>query len=102
MNQTDRLKEYIEQLRKEAYEEGVKDATKALSKQMSALEKGQIRQGHWLHIDIKGYPYVACSKCGQIEGWDENTGMYCALVGEKYAHYCPCCGAKMDEEVKDE
>lgn len=84
MEQVDKLKKYIKQLQNDAFEEGVKTATKALS-----------RHGHWEHIDIKGYPYVACSECGQVEGWDENTGMYCALVGEKYAHFCPCCGAEM-------
>lgn len=81
--QAEKLKKYIEQLQADAFEEGFKTATKELSKQMSAIEDGQIRHGQWMEtID----EYYECSKCGGS--------------GDKWMGYCPHCGAKMDEEVE--
>ena len=56
--------------------------------------------GRWIFIrpTKEDRLYVACDQCGQVEVWDENCGMLCALVGEKYAHYCPNCGAYMGGE----
>lgn len=55
------------------------------------------KTGRWIIIrpTKEDRPYVACDQCGQVEAWDENCGMLCALLGEKYAHYCPNCGAYM-------
>lgn len=53
--------------------------------------------GKWIvvHPTKESTEYVACDQCGQVESWDENVGMLCALVGERYAHFCPNCGARM-------
>ena len=55
------------------------------------------KTGRWIFIrpTKEDRLYVACDQCGQVEAWDENCGMLCALIGEKYAHYCPNCGAYM-------
>lgn len=57
------------------------------------------KMGRWIFIrpTKEDRPYVACDQCGQVEAWDENCGMLCALLGEKYAHYCPNCGAYMGQ-----
>lgn len=63
------------------------------------------KKGKWIVKKLKSdddYRYAICDQCGQIEGWDENVGMLCALMGEKYAHYCPNCGADMQKGDKDE
>lgn len=95
MNQADRLKEYIEQLRKDAYEEGVKDATKEMSKQMSAIENGQIRHGHWEPSEIPCERWV-CSECGG-GAWYYDVNGYV-----RKSKYCPNCGAKMDGGQNDD
>ena len=58
------------------------------------------KKGRWIFIrpTKEDRLYVACDQCGQVEAWDENCGMLCALLGEKYAHYCPNCGAFMGED----
>lgn len=49
-----------------------------------------VRHGHWLfYEEPDGYYHTECSECGQ---WcDEDV-----FLKGKW-HYCPCCGAKMDE-----
>jgi hypothetical protein len=91
--QAEILKGYIEQLQNEAFEEGVKVATKALSKQMSAIENGQIKVGYW---DKSGLS--RCSVCGK----DEPFVMTDWRTVQMGTPYCPWCGAKMKEEEKDE
>lgn len=47
------------------------------------------KHGHWIGKPIAGYSMVRCSVCSafanNIERWN----------------YCPICGAKMDEEIKE-
>ena len=71
------LKEYIEQLQHEAFEEGFKIAS----------EQGQ---RHGRNISENGF---LCSECtfGDFGGFHNYK-----------PKYCPNCGAKMDEEVQDE
>lgn len=48
---------------------------------------------HWTHDDD---PVVKCSRCGNfLDMWGVNGGR-----GD--ANFCPHCGAKMDEEGKDD
>ena len=48
------------------------------------------RHGYWeFHAkSIKDVPTESCSECGEWSYGDNEA-------------YCPCCGAKMDEEVKE-
>ena len=80
--QAEKLKKYIEQLQADAFEEGFK----------TAIEQGQ-RHGHWEHIDGTGWwtGWYRCSECGEKE-----------KMKGSFQPYCRWCGAKMDEEVKDE
>ena len=62
------------------------------------------KKGKWIVKKLKpddDYRYAICDQCGQIEGWDENVGMLCALMNEKYAHFCPNCGADMREGAQE-
>lgn len=62
------------------------------------------KTGKWIH-DTFGeskMPIVKCSECGLKEVWYEEDGMGFALHGQKYANFCPNCGAKMiggDDDV---
>ena len=49
-----------------------------------------IRHGYWeFHAkSIKDVPTESCSECGEWSYGDNKA-------------YCPCCGAKMDEEEKE-
>ena len=63
-----------------------------LKKMLSNLE--EVKHGHWIDIEIDWDDYyVACSVCGEEYVEDEWV--------KQYFHYCPNCGAKMDE-VEDE
>ena len=113
--QVETLKKYIEQLQADAFEEGVKVATKALSTQMSAIEKGQIRHGKWhimsedLYDESDAPKEAGIYRVIDIDGreyTDEFFGTprltkdgigYWALSEKPLRAW-----AKMDEEIKDE
>ena len=60
--------------------------------QLSAVDAVPVIHGHWTRIHIKGKEY------GKVYYQHEN----CApLLFESPYHYCPECGAKMDEQGKD-
>ena len=64
---------------------------------MEELSKER-KAGKWIH-DTLGkvkMPIVKCSECGLKEVWHEEDGMGFALHGQKYANFCPNCGAKME------
>ena len=53
------------------------------------------KEGKWMHLKNN---QVCCSICGYLTTWIEDIdihGMAIALLGEKYAKYCPNCGARM-------
>ena len=54
------------------------------------LNTEEVKHGHWLfYEEPDGYYHTECSECGQ---WcDEDV-----FLKGKW-HYCPNCGAKMDE-----
>ena len=69
-------------------QDGYEQVDEACRMGMEALirerDGGDVRHGHWI-ISSDGY-YPCCSRC--------NTEPKGGL-----SHYCPECGAKMDEEV---
>ena len=83
--QAEKSKKYIEQFQAEAFERGFRVAS----------EQGQMH-GHWIDSTDKTFtPSVRCSNCLRV---------YHEIAGEHLSpitfHYCPYCGAKMDEEVE--
>ena len=61
----------------------------------------EVKHGRWDKVYIHESTYVKCSECGVMLVWEDGIGMGEALVGEEYARYCPCCGAKMDGEEQE-
>lgn len=59
----------------------------------------RVIHGKWIVKKLKDTDenkYAVCDQCGQVEGWYDDIGMACATLGERYAHFCPSCGARMD------
>ena len=58
---------------------------------IAKLANALVKHGYWeFHAkSIKDVPTEACSECGEWSYGDNEA-------------YCPCCGAKMDEEIEDE
>ena len=62
-------------------------------KELPAVDAVPIVHGHWTLIHVKGKEY------GKVYYQHEN----CApLLFESPYHYCPECGAQMDEQEKDD
>lgn len=57
-----------------------------------AVDAVPVVHGHWTRIHIKGKEY------GKVYYQHENC---VSLLFESPYHYCPHCGAKMDEQEKD-
>ena len=56
------------------------------------------KTGQWVveQIFTDGAYYAVCDQCDLIAAWYEDKEvMGFALSGEKYASYCPNCGARM-------
>lgn len=49
-----------------------------------------VRHGHWIGRPVAGFCTVRCSICN--EPYLSNDGRW---------HYCPNCGARMDEEAEE-
>lgn len=47
-----------------------------------------VRHGRWVTTYQYSFPIWECSECG-------------AQIGTANFAFCPCCGAKMDEEVEE-
>ena len=60
---------------------------------IEALKAEPVKHGHWLfYEEPDGYYHSECSECGQ---WcDEDV-----FLKGKW-HYCPNCGAMMDEVIE--
>jgi exosome complex RNA-binding protein Csl4 len=70
---------------------GVCDAINAVE-DVDAVDAAPVIHGNWTRIHIKGKEY------GKVYYQHEN----CApLLFESPYHYCPHCGAKVDEQGKD-
>lgn len=57
-------------------------------------------EGHWNMVKIGGGDYAICSECGLTDAMiedDDTDGpvMSMAVYGEKFAKFCPNCGARM-------
>lgn len=57
-------------------------------------------QGHWNQVEVGGSKYAICSECGLTDAMvedddDDGLVMGMAFYGEKFAKFCPNCGAKM-------
>lgn len=63
-----------------------------------------IRHGHWIPYEYGDYHWHKCSVCGVADKYIETVHRdgYIDKDMESIRHYCPNCGAKMDEVEKDE
>lgn len=66
-----------------------------------------IRHGHWMLYEYGDYHWYKCSVCGVVDKIIETVQTvhgvgYSDKYVESTRHYCPWCGAKMDEVEKDE
>lgn len=83
----------------DAYEEGWFDAIETIEKQPTA-DAEPIRHGHWIPFDYGDYHWHECSVCGVADKYIETVHRdgFPDKDMESIRHYCPNCGAKMDEE----
>lgn len=70
------------------YPAEIRDIAKKELRYVPTIDAEPIRHGHWEAHDmsIKDVPTEACSRCGE---WSYGY----------YEHYCPKCGALMDEVI---
>lgn len=61
--------------------------------EVKATEVAPVVHAHWI-ADSKDCKYT-CSHCGDVWKGDFDLDPY-----DDHFYYCPCCGAKMDEEVE--
>lgn len=61
-----------------------------------------IRHGHWLSYEYGDYHWHKCSVCGVADKYIETVHRdgYPDKDVECIRHYCPNCGAKMEEDRK--
>ena len=80
--------------------EPVNEGFISLINSMPAVEAEPVRHGKWIYgeHEIAMCDGYRCSKCGYFVPWD--YGHKSIDYINEY-HYCPSCGAKMDE-VKEE
>lgn len=69
---------------------------------MTSPEIDPVKHGWWVKMsDIDGI-YYACSECGEeltrIKKFDPQFDLFPKMESIDKTHYCPHCGAKMDEE----
>lgn len=55
------------------------------------------KRGKWIYDTLgeMNMPIVKCSECELTEPWFDDEGMGFTLHGQKYANFCPNCGADM-------
>ncbi len=62
---------------------------------MPSVDAEQVLHGKWIDMDEQSYTWkVRCSVCGHERSMLSTQG--------EYPNYCENCGAKMDEERKEE
>lgn len=74
------------------YEDIADNRIETWLKLVGSVDAAPVIHGHWTRIHVKGKDY------GKVYYQHEN----CApLLFESPYHYCPHCGAKLDEQGKD-
>lgn len=71
----------------------IKSSSTTLSLYAESLSKTPVNHAHWIindQQDAKEEPDFVCSSC------------HCISPVRGYTRYCPNCGARMDEERKEE
>lgn len=75
--------------------ETVRYATLKELQDLYKMYKGEVapvKYGEWIeNEDIVGDTYYTCSACGEVWTCIEGT------PAENNMHFCPCCGARMEE-----
>ena len=72
------------------------DKMNELLRNFPTIDAVPVAHGKWIYEGARGrFPACRCSVCGNVENAD-----WTMISGE--VNYCPHCGARMDNERKDE
>ena len=89
--------EAIERIIGTGYDDMIKDNVVFILRALQSVSADR-QHGEWKPIELNGYQYVTCDQCGMLADMVDYDGkfvMSMANADEKYANYCPNCGARM-------
>lgn len=75
------------------FEDAILNAEDVVLDSVPSADVIEHKRGHWI---VRG-DYVVCSECGLHEMFEYGS-MSCAVAGERFACFCPCCGADMRDD----
>lgn len=62
------------------------DEAERVIRNMTTADVQEVKHGRWIDVPQLTYDYMECSVCGHQREYED------------YMHYCPNCGAKMEED----
>ena len=85
---------------KEIFHPEAKKSVVGALDEIAAVDAEPVRHGRWIPIGDDDFDsgMYKCSECEDERYFGEEV--LTSAEAEKYCHYCPNCGAKMDAEVE--